>query len=254
MADAPQLTILYQDEHLVAIDKPPGLLVHRSKLAKGERFFAMQLLRDQLGQHVYPVHRLDKPTRGVLLFALSSEMARLLSAQFEARAVVKKYLALARGHVLAGDELDYPLVEELDKTTDGRACQDKGPQQAVTRYEPLAHVELPYAVGRYPSARYSLVACRPLTGRKHQIRRHFHHLSHHLIGDTTHGDGRHNRLFRNELDFSELALWAHELRLNHPVTGESLVLRSALPDSWAGLFARFGWDGQALLAEARKAL
>ena len=166
------LSIIYQDEYIVAVDKPSGMLVHRSFLDKHETVFVMQTLRDQLGQHVFPVHRLDRPTSGVLLFALSSEVARLLGAQQEQQLWRKFYLAVVRGYVVQGGELDYALKEQLDDIADKFSRTDKAAQQAITRYQSLAQLELPIPVSKYPAARYSLVALQPLTGRKHQLRRH----------------------------------------------------------------------------------
>ncbi|EKE74058.1 tRNA pseudouridine synthase C [Gallaecimonas xiamenensis 3-C-1] len=243
------LPICYQDEHLVVIDKPAGLLVHRSKIASGERRFAMQMLRDQLGQHVFPAHRLDRPTSGLLLFALSSDVARQLTTLFTDRAVKKSYLSLVRGWVKEGGLLDYPLVEEHDAVM-GQPRLEKSAQDAVTAYAPLAHGELPFAVGRYNTARYSLMACSPKTGRRHQLRRHFDHLRHPIINDTTHGDGKHNKFFREQMAFNELGLRAWRLSFTHPVTGQALDIRAPLPDSWQALFTQFGWNGQALMADA----
>ncbi|MGB3917296.1 MAG: pseudouridine synthase, partial [Thiothrix litoralis] len=140
------LEILYRDEYLVAINKPSGLLVHRSLIDRHETRFAIQLTRDQIGQKVYPVHRLDKPTSGVLLFALDSNTARLLNAQFIAGLVQKTYLAVVRGHTDASGIIDYPLKEELDKLSDAHADQDKLAQEAITHYRRLATTELPYPV------------------------------------------------------------------------------------------------------------
>ncbi|MGL5397069.1 MAG: pseudouridine synthase, partial [Shewanella sp.] len=186
---APELHILYQDEHLVAIHKPAGLLVHRSYLARRERFFAMQLTRDLVGCHVFPVHRLDRPTSGVLLFAKSSEVANALCDQFADHSIEKQYLALVRGNMHESGVLDYALKVELDEVADKFANQDKAAQEAVTQYEPLLNAEIPYPSGRYASSRFALVKLSPKTGRKHQLRRHMAHLRHPIIGDTTHGDG-----------------------------------------------------------------
>lgn len=230
MHSAP-LPVLFRDEHFIAIDKPPGMLVHRTWIADGSEF-ALQRLRDQIGRRVYPVHRLDRPTSGVLVFGLSSESARALCALFEARAVDKRYLAVTRGYTDPAGEIDYPLAE----------TPDKPPQPAVTRYRRLGTVELPFAVGRYPTARYSLVEVAPQTGRLHQIRKHFAHIFHPLIGDTTHGEGRHNRLFREQFGITRLLLLAHRLRFRHPYTGAETDIAAPLPDAVAGLFQRFGWQ------------
>ena len=237
--DAP-LNILYQDQHLVAVDKPSGMLVHRSFLDKHETVFVMQTLRDQIGQHVFPVHRLDRPTSGVLLFALSADVARLLGQQQENQLWRKYYLAVVRGFLTQGGELDYPLKEELDKIADKFSRDDKAPQHAISRYQPLQQVELPIPVSKYPAARYSLVALQPLTGRKHQLRRHLAHLRHPIVGDTSHGDGKHNALFKQHFNCRRLMLVAKQLQLPHPVTGEPLCLSAGL-NGLEPLFANFGW-------------
>lgn len=239
-SDVPVLNILYQDEFLVAIDKPAGMLVHRSFLDKHETVFVMQTLRNQLGQHVFPVHRLDRPTSGVLLFALSAEVARLLTEQLTKQHWRKFYLAVCRGFVKQAGILDYPLKEQLDKIADKQATVDKDKQEAVTALWPLAQIELPIAVGKYPVARYSLVALQPLTGRKHQLRRHLSHLRHPIVGDTTHGEGKHNRLFAEHFNSQRLLLIAKRLELKHPLTGRDLVIEAPLGEV-EQLFNAFGW-------------
>ncbi|MEL6115477.1 tRNA pseudouridine(65) synthase TruC [Photobacterium sp. SP02] len=237
-----ELEILYQDDYLVAVNKPAGMLVHRSWLDRHETRFVMQTLRDQLGgQHVFPLHRLDKPTSGVLLFALSSEMAAEMMPKFAGREVKKTYHAVVRGWVKEAAVLDYPLKEELDKMSDKRALQDKAPQEAVTAYRPLARVETPIPVGRYATSRYTLVEMKPETGRKHQLRRHMHHLSHHIIGDVNHGDGRHNRMFREHYDCHRLMLHASALQFIHPVTGLPITIRASVDQSWQGVMQAFQW-------------
>ncbi|WP_392567080.1 tRNA pseudouridine(65) synthase TruC [Utexia brackfieldae] len=222
--------ILYQDEYIVAINKPTGWLVHRSWLDKHEKVVVMQTLRDQIGQHVFPVHRLDRPTSGVLLFALSSAVARLLAEQFAQGNIVKQYLAIVRGFVTGEAVIDYPLVEEHDRIADKFAKQDKLAQAAVSHYQGLATFEIPVAVGRYPSARYSLVALSPQTGRKHQLRRHMKHIFHPIIGDSKHGDLHQNRAFADYFEVRRLMLHAASLSLRHPITKAPLLL-TATADS-----------------------
>lgn len=236
------ITILYEDDHIVAVHKPSGLLVHRSWLAKRETEFAMQMVRDQVGCHVYPLHRLDRPTSGILLFGKTAEVARIMQPQFAERGIHKEYLALVRGYLNEAGELDYPLKEELDKIADAQADADKAPQEAITQYRPLHQVELPHPVGRYDSCRYTLVAMKPLTGRKHQLRRHMAHLRHPIIGDTSHGDGRHNKFYRDHFGVQRLWLVAKTLCFDHPVTGARLELETRLEDEWLRLFEAFGWS------------
>ncbi|WP_211236229.1 tRNA pseudouridine(65) synthase TruC [Aliagarivorans marinus] len=242
------LPIVFQDEHYVVVYKPAGLLVHRSWIAKQATVFAMQLLRDQLGQYVYPVHRLDRPTCGLLVMALSSEAAAKLSECFSNREVSKSYVAIVRGYIEGEHHLDYPLVEEQDQMTDALAQQDKDAQPAVTDYRGLALAEISYSTGRFPTSRYSLLRLNPLTGRKHQLRRHMHHISHPIIGDTTHGDGKHNRLFR-ELGHPGLWLFADQLRFTHPYSGEIVSCKSPLPPRWQRVLEQLSWNSSLLLSD-----
>jgi tRNA pseudouridine65 synthase len=235
------LELLYADEHVVAVRKPAGLLVHRSMIDRRETRFALQIVRDQLGRRVYPVHRLDKPTSGVLLLALSSESAQGLTSSFTAGDVDKTYLAVVRGVTDEEGVIDHPLLEEPDRMTDARARSDKAPREAVTDFRRLAAAELPFAVGRYPTSRYSLVEAKPRTGRRHQLRRHLKHLFHPIVGDTKYGEGRHNRFFREELDCRRMLLAAVELFFPHPVTRERIVVRAPVKGEFAAVIERLGW-------------
>ena len=240
------LNIIYQDDHLVAIDKPAGLLVHRSMLDKHETQFALQLVRDQINQHVFPVHRLDRPTSGVLVFALSPEIARLLGEQFSGQNVFKRYLAIVRGHAPEAGDIDYALKEQLDKIADKKAKQDKEAQSALTTYTRLHTFELPFAVSRYPSARYSLMALEPKTGRKHQLRRHLGHINHPIVGDTTHGDGKHNQFLKQQYQFSGLALTCQTMAFIHPVTHKKVLFKCEPATHITDLLAHWGLAGDAL--------
>lgn len=238
---AEQLEIIYQDEHLVAVNKPSGLLVHRSMIDKHETRFALQLVRNQIGKRVYPVHRLDKPTSGVLLFALDSETARLLGEQFTADVVQKQYLAVVRGYSAEHELIDYPLKVQLDKMSDALADQDKQAQPAVTEYRRLATAELPFPVGRYQTARYSLLQLMPKTGRKHQLRRHMKHIFHPIVGDTSHGDGRQNQFFRQQFDCHRLLLAATVMSFMHPHTAVKVELRASLDAVFEKIIDELGW-------------
>lgn len=229
------LPIVYQDEYLVAINKPSGLLMHRTMLDKQETQFAVQLLRDQIGQHVFPVHRLDRPTSGVLVFGLSADIARKLGEQFASHSIKKTYLAIVRGHVADEGEIDYALKEKLDKIADKMVKLDKPAQEAITHFNRLDKFELPFAVGKYATARYSLVQLTPKTGRKHQLRRHLAHINHPIVGDTAHGDGKHNSFVRQQFNFNQLALTCKSMLLIHPVSETLLVLRCDLDKSTVDL-------------------
>jgi tRNA pseudouridine65 synthase len=234
--------ILYLDDHLVAVNKPAGLLVHRSDIDRHETLHAMMLVRDRLGRRVYPVHRLDKPTSGVLAFALDPETARRMSGLFADGEVKKTYLAVVRGHTDERGTIDYALAEDLDPMTDAKARKDKPAQPAVTAYERLATAELPIPVGRYATCRYSLLKVFPQTGRKHQIRRHMKHIFHPVVGDTSHGDGRHNRFFREHFGCRHLLLSAVGLDFVHPRTGAELALAAPLDEAFRDVLEKLGWE------------
>lgn len=214
--------ILLHDEWLCAVNKPTGIMVHRTGIST-DREFVMQNLRDQLGQRVWPVHRLDRATSGILLFALDPATAKALGQAFMTRRVDKRYLAVVRGWTDEQGSIDHPLARH-------RAA---APRAATTRYQRLATCELPIPVGGFETARYSLLEASPETGRRHQIRRHFKHISHHLIGDTTYGDGRHNRLFRQHLNCHRMLLHASGLELDHPHDGHRLRLTAPLDGEFA---------------------
>ena len=236
------LEIIFQDTHFVAINKPAGLLVHRSNIDRHEFRFALQMLREQIGQRVYPLHRLDKPTSGVLLFALTPEAARELSPAFIDGRISKTYLVVVRGYAAARGCIDYPLNEKFDRMVDGRTFPNKAPRSAITEFRRLATVELPLVVDRYPTARYSLLEARPITGRKHQIRRHMKHISHPVIGDSTHGKGNHNRLFKAKFGCDRLLLAATALTFPHPFTQTARTIVAPLDDAMMNVISQLGWD------------
>lgn len=235
------LPILYRDQQLIAIHKPSNLLVHRSELDRHETRFAIQLLRDQIGQRVYPVHRLDKGTSGVLLFALDKESAKAMSWQFERQEVSKRYLAVVRGHPAEAGHIDHPLSRRVDDLAWLGEKVEQGPQQAQTDYRRLATVELPIAVDRYPSSRYALMELSPLTGRRHQLRRHMKHIAHPIIGDATHGKGVHNRMFAEHFGSQRMLLACMEMQISHPVTGAAIQLTCPLAEDFASVVRALGW-------------
>lgn len=230
--DTEHLPIIYQDKFIIAIHKPAALLVHKSPIDKHETRYAMKILRDQIGQWVYPVHRLDKPTSGILLFALHQDIATQLSSDFETRAVSKEYHAIVRGYTPSSGEIDHPLKEIAVFKHMQKQVQKKDPKEAKTDYKRLQTFELPYSDGRFPSSRYSFIRLNPLTGRKHQIRRHLKHISHPIIGDVKYGKGEHNRLFKEKLDSHRLLLAATKLEIRHPATEEALILECPLESNF----------------------
>ena len=231
------LPILYRDDWLVVVDKPAGLLVHRSPVDARETRFAVQMLRDQLGRHVYPVHRLDKGTSGALAFALDPATARDLSEAFAGTAVGKSYLALVRGWPDERGEIDHALRPVED---DVLPATGRPPQPARTGYERLEIFEIPHRVDRYPSSRYALLRLRPQTGRRHQLRRHLAHLSHPIVGDSTYGKGAHNRLFARLYGVRRLMLACVRLELPHPVTQQRLHVDAPLAEEFAAVLRALG--------------
>ena len=224
--DLPQpLSILYQDEDLVAINKPSGLLVHRSPIDKHETHFAVQELRNQIGRHVYPLHRLDKPTSGVLVFALSSESASFYSQQFREHQIAKTYLALVRGYGPGQLSIDHELSDEADDYAGIKAGGDA--KEALTHVKCLDQFEIPLVVDRYPTTRLSLMQCEPITGRKHQIRRHLKHIGHPIVGDSRHGKGLLNRACEGYFGVGRLWLACTQMVLARR-DGSELVIDAGL--------------------------
>ena len=199
----------------------------------------MQLVRNIVGKYVYPVHRLDKPTSGLLVFALSSEIASKLSKEFMAGSVQKEYLAVVRGYIQEMGTIDYPLKVLLDKKSDRDRRNIQETQEAVTTYERLANIELAYPVSRYPVARYSLIKLLPKTGRKHQLRRHLKHIFHPIVGDTKYGRGEHNKLFREKFDCHRLLLHASKIEFTHPKTGQRLTIEADIDETFRKIVKLF---------------
>lgn len=215
--DTALLEIIYQDEYLVAINKPHGMLVHRSWHAKDAKVFALQTLRNQLGRHVFPAHRLDRKTGGVLLFSFNSNTARLLQEVFEQRAVSKTYWAIVRGHTDDAGTIDYPLRPEDHR---------EQIQDATTHYTTLQRAEAPWPSGQFSTSRYSWIMAAPTTGRMHQIRKHFAHIRHPIVADRPHGCNKQNRIFKERFHMDTMLLHAYQLELIHPVFDSPLRIKA----------------------------
>jgi len=237
-----ELTILYRDDHLIAINKPSGLLVHPSAIDKHETHFAMKILRNQIGHYVYPLHRLDKPTSGVLLFALHKQAAQITSKLFEAHQIHKTYHAIVRGYTDPSGIIDHPLKIQADTSFEEKHLKENKHQTALTYYERLNTVEIPAAIEKYSTSRYSLIQCRPETGRKHQIRRHCKHIHHPIIGDARYGRGRHNRFFQKTYHTNRLLLHASSLNFSHPVLRQPITIKAPFDANFHSIFNAFGWQ------------
>jgi tRNA pseudouridine65 synthase len=222
------LEIVYQDDFLVAINKPHGLLVHRSPIAADASEFAIQLLRDQLGRKVYPTHRLDRKTSGVLLFALDESTNRTMQQLFMNQGVSKTYKALVRGFIPENGTIDYALTTDEGKT-----------QDAVTHYERIETFELPIPFGKHATSRYSLVKLDPETGRMHQLRKHLAHIFYPIIGDRPHGCNKQNKFFLEQWQMNKMLLHAEEISFDHPVTKEAVVIRANYSEDFQRILAEF---------------
>ncbi len=222
------LEILFQDDALIAINKPHGLLVHRSPIAADASEFAIQLLRDQIGQKVFPVHRLDRKTSGVLLFALNDEVNRMMQEAFRTKKVSKKYLALVRGFTAESGTIDYALTNDDGKT-----------QDALTHYKTLETVDIPVPFGTQSSSRYSLVEVVPETGRMHQIRKHFAHIFHPIVGDRPHGCNKQNKLFLEKWVMNTMLLHAQEITFMHPISHKSVTIQAEMHTEFKRMLALF---------------
>ena len=238
MSPRAPLTILYRDDDLVAVHKPAGMLVHRTAIDACDGPALLQHLRDQLGMPVHPAHRLDKGTSGVVIFALHAEAARGLTAALRDGQAEKTYLAVVRGWAAAHREVDHPLRDRPDRLARRQVVETR---PAFTDVRCLAHAELAAAVGRYATARYSCVECRPRTGRQHQIRRHLKPLRHPVIGDANYGDGAHNRFLRETRGITRLLLAATAIRLPHPRSGAPLVIEAPPEPSFLAALAWPEW-------------
>ncbi|MFD1255843.1 pseudouridine synthase [Mucilaginibacter terrae] len=225
------LSVIYQDDFLIAINKPHGLLVHRSSIAADVEEFALQILRDQINRHVFPAHRLDRKTGGVLLFALDKTTEVAMQQQFALNQVHKSYLAIVRGHTPDTGEIDYPLRKENGTL-----------QNAFTAYKTLGHAELPVAFGKHATSRYSLVQAKPTTGRMHQLRKHFSHIFHPIIGDRTHGCNKQNRLFTETWEMNTMLLHALKLEFTHPLSKKPIGIEAALQPEFTRMIELMGWN------------
>lgn len=225
------LEILHADDAVIAVAKPAGLAAHRSKMVANEDAYLVDAIREKTGRPAYLAHRLDRATSGVVVCGTTKALVAALGAQFMSRDVCKVYLAVVRGWPAETGVIDHPLD----------APGQPQPKPSVTRWRRLGTVEVPIAMGRYPRQRYALLEVVPETGRWRQIRRHFAHVSHHLIGDTSHGRGDHNRLFRQHYGVHRLLLHAWQLTFAHPVDGRAMHLTAPLDAEFRKVLDQFGW-------------
>lgn len=220
------IPILYEDTHCIAFAKPTNVVVHHSHYARNlNESSLLELLRDAGHTSVYPIHRLDRKTSGVLLFAKDKDFVKHFQSLFDQQSIQKKYTALLRGHVVGAGVIDSPVKNERGNY-----------KEACTHFRCLQHFTLSIPVQPYPESRYSLVEFEPKTGRMHQLRIHANKISHPIIGDPKYGNRHHNHSFADRLSTSELFLHASSLQFTHPFSGEKIQISAPLPSFWERFF------------------
>lgn len=216
------LDIIFQDKDLLAINKPAGLLVHRSNVAIDIHENAVDQLTEQIGTPVYPIHRIDRPTSGVLLFALNANIAKVMAEKMQQNEIKKWYACVLRGLTKPAGHITKVLSSEYSKTT----------KAAISYYYTLGHYLAPLPYRGYPTTPYSLVLASPQTGRTHQLRQHFAHIRHYIIGDKKHGDVKQNKHILQHLNNYTMYLHAVQLTFTHPTTNKTLIINAPLPNTW----------------------
>ena len=225
----PEIPILYMDEHIVVVSKPAGLLVHKTKIAEEQVAFLVQYLRDQIGKKVYPAHRLDRKTSGVLVCAIDKEADAKLQANLRDVEAEKYYVCLVRGFLPDKGIIDSPLKKENGKL-----------QEAKTLFAKLDQTTIDVYVSKYPQSRYSIGLVLPKSGRMHQIRRHMAHIRHYIIGDLKHGECKHNKMFKEKMELNNMLLHAWRIRFKHPITNEWVEVEAPFPSYFEDTFLKIG--------------
>lgn len=221
------IDVVYRDDYYVAVNKPPGLMVHRAKQTPKEEPILLQLVRDQIGSFLYPAHRLDRPTSGIVIFGLQSDAAARLVKLFTRREVSKTYLALVRGFTPQSGAIDLPLRDRFGDDQPDYDPECHPMQDAHTDYQMKKWYELPWPQQKFSTSRYALIEAMPKTGRWHQIRRHLKHIAHPIVGDYRHGDPWHNLKFESDLGLNRMLLSAIRLQFIHPYTLEEMTIESS---------------------------
>lgn len=211
------LEIIFEDADLIAINKPHGLLVHKSQIAADASEFALQMLRDQIGKKVYPAHRLDRKTGGILLFSLNKEFDSAIQQLFAEQKIKKTYMAVVRGFTPDQESIDYPLKKENGTL-----------QEAITHFKTLKRFEIPLESGKHLTSRYSLIEVEPETGRMHQIRKHMAHIFHPILGDRPHGCNKQNKIWKNNFEMDTMMLHAIKLEFTHPKSLQKIEIQADL--------------------------
>lgn len=228
-----ELEIIFEDDYLLAINKPSNLIVHQSKFGgQIDEFSLSQILNKNKVEKAHPIHRLDRKTSGVILFSKVKQLIPILQNQFSDQSIQKTYLALVRGHIIEEGKIDTPI----------RAEEETEHKEALTLFKPLKQFLADIPVKPYPQSRYTLVELYPKTGRTHQLRKHMNKISHPIIGDPKYGNRHHNHMFIEKLEVPNLFLHAKSLRFIHPVSNKEITIEAKLPEFWDLTFKSFNWD------------
>lgn len=228
-----KIEIVFEDDVLIAVNKPNNFLIHQSHYARNiTEITLLQKLENQLGYTVYPLHRLDRKTSGIILLLKDKSRVAEFQKLFSNKLIAKTYYAIVRGFSPASGEINSPVKED-----DSGIYKD-----ALTRFETLAQIELPIPVNLHNTSRYSLLKLTPKTGRMHQLRKHMNKINHPIIGDPKYGDRFHNRMFEKEFGSTYLLLHAYQIEFTHPVSGQKMKLIAGFTDTWKMFFTRFSWE------------
>ena len=215
------LPIVYRDDDYLAINKPAGLLVHRTPLARDATEFAVDMLQEQIDQKVYSLHRIDRKTSGVLLFGLHRPIAQASQELFAQQRIKKRYLAIVRGRFPAA------MIHERELKDDNGHLKS-----AVTEFSCISQCQMDIATAKFPTSRYSLIEAKPRTGRFHQIRRHLNRLNHPILADRPHGCSEQNRLMLKHFQLNQMMLHAIEMKFIHPLTNVPIEITAELPSEF----------------------
>lgn len=223
---------VYEDEWLKVVNKPSNLIVHHSKYARNlDETSLCQLINEntESGNGIHPIHRLDRKTSGLIIFAKDKTVIPLFQNLFDQHNIQKTYIALVRGFVDDEGKLDFPI----------RADEDTIYKDAETHYKKIHQFELDIPVPPYSTARYSILKLCPKTGRMHQLRKHMNKFSHPIIGDPKYGNRHHNHMFIDRIGVSNLFLHAKSLAFIHPKTQKKIIINADFPDFWKETFTAF---------------
>ena len=230
--DIKSMEILFEDEYIVVINKPNNFIIHESHYSRNIREITLiQFLTNQLGYSVYPAHRLDRKTSGVIIFLKDKQYVQQFQELFTNKEITKTYFAIVRGFSPATGIIDTPVKND-----------DTGIyKEALTHYQSITNIELNIPVTPYAKSRYSLIQLNPQTGRMHQLRKHMSKINHPIVGDYKYGDRFHNRMFETEFDCIYMFLHAYRLEFTHPISLQKMDIKAAYPSDWQKVFHKFNW-------------